>query len=308
MDLTLSIILAVLLDHWLGEPKKYHPLVFFGQLATSIELKLLRSNTTFFIQKLSGLLALFIVTAPFTLIIYLLTQWETINLIISPIILYFCIAPKSLNQHASNIFQALEHKNLSLAQESVAMIVSRQTEKMTFLDIRKATIESVLENGADAIFAPLFWFILLGPTGAILYRLCNTLDAMWGYKNSRFLSFGWGAARFDDLLNWLPARMTAISYALLGETKLAFYCWKSQARFLASPNAGPVMTSGAGSLNLQLGGPAWYHGQLKQKILFGTARQCNNNDITRANSLIYLTLIFLVLAVFILELIGEYFA
>ena len=153
------------------------------------------------------------------------------------------------------------------------MIVSRQTDKMTTNDVRKATIESVLENGADAIFAPLFWFIIAGPTGAILYRLTNTLDAMWGYKNTQYFYFGWATARFDDFLNWVPARLTALSYALLGKSLDAFKCWKNQAHLLDSPNAGPVMTAGAGALDIRLGGPAWYHGQLKDKISFGTQKK-----------------------------------
>ncbi len=184
------------------------------------------------------------------------------------------------------------------------MIVSRQTDNMSIDDVRKATIESVLENGADAVFAPIFWFVIAGPAGTILYRLSNTLDAMWGYKNQRYLHFGWAAARFDDVLNWIPARLTALTYALIGQTQPAFHCWKTQAHLLDSPNAGPVMTSGAGALNLKLGGPAWYHDTLKNKVFFGTQNTPANIDIKRANALInsslYLWLIVLIL--------GEYLA
>ena len=219
--------------------------------------------------------------------------------------MYFCIAANSLKQHALSVLQALELNDLGLAKKRVAMIVSRQTEKMSVADVRKATIESVLENGADAVFAPIFWFIVAGPAGAILYRLSNTLDAMWGYKNQRFIYFGWAAARFDDSLNWIPARLTAASYAVLGNTTLAINCWKNQASLLDSPNAGPVMTSGAGSLNIQLGGPAWYHGKLKDKVYFGTHHLVNNNDINRANALMMAALILWVIAVIILEFLGE---
>ncbi len=284
--MSLTLILAVLLDHWLGEPQKYHPLVFFGNLAHRIEKTLSNSDYSSIIQKSMGLIALAILVMPITGFIYLLSQGEIINGIISPIILYFCIAANSLKQHAVNVLMALESNDLSLAQQRVGWIVSRQTEKMNAEDVRKATIESVLENGADAIFAAIFWFIVAGPAGAILYRLSNTLDAMWGYKNSRYLHFGWAAARFDDVLNWIPARLTALSYALLGKTKLAMHCWKNQAHLLDSPNAGPVMTSGAGALNLQLGGPAWYHGKLKAKIFFGTDNQPDNHAIERANTLV----------------------
>ncbi len=306
--MSLSLILAVLLDHWLGEPQKYHPLVFFGNLANYAEKKLNQQKLTIFLQKLLGLIALLLMVLPITLFIYSITQYPLISSILSPVILYFCIAANSLKQHALLVFQALDNSDIKLAKKGVAMIVSRQTEKMTESDIRKATIESVLENGADAVFAPIFWFIIAGPTGAILYRLSNTLDAMWGYKNQRFLYFGWAAARFDDCLNWIPARLTALSYACLGHTKTAINCWKNQANLLDSPNAGPVMTAGAGALNLQLGGPAWYHGKLKNKVYFGTDKLPTNNDIIRANSLITATLILWIVLIIILQFLGEYLA
>ena len=303
--MSLSLILAVLLDHWLGEPKKYHPLVFFGNLANRVEKKLSKQQHSAVTQKFMGITALLLMILPVTLLVYSLKQWPVIHTIIAPIILYFCIAANSLKQHALLVFQALENNNLSLAKNRVAMIVSRQTDKMIEDDIRKATIESVLENGADAVFAPIFWFIIAGPAGAILYRLCNTLDAMWGYKNQQFLYFGWATARFDDILNWIPARLTALSYALLGQTIQALHCWKTQAPLLESPNAGPVMTSGAGSLNIQLGGPAWYHGKLKKKVHFGTSQTPDNNDINRTNSLITSTLVLWIVLIIFLEFLGE---
>lgn len=303
--MSLPLILAVLLDHWLGEPKKYHPLVFFGNLADITEKKLRHLHHPVLTQKFMGLLALFIMVVPFSVFIYSIRQWPIINILLSPIILYICIAPKSLKQHALSVFQALNNNDLKQAQNCVGMIVSRQTDKMTAADVKKATIESVLENGADAIFAPIFWFIIAGPTGVVVYRLSNTLDAMWGYKNQRFLNFGWAAAKFDDVLNWVPARLTALSYALLGQTIQALSCWKTQAKLLDSPNAGPVMTSGAGALNLRLGGPAWYHGKLKDKVFFGANNPPINNDINRANALISSSLILWIIIVIVLEILGE---
>ncbi len=305
MNLTMILILAVLLDYWLGEPKKYHPLVFFGQLAESVEKKLNKQNDAAKKQKTKGLISLFLLLIPLSTIIYLLLQQSLTNGLFAAVILYFCIAANSLQQHANAVFQALEANDQNLAKKKVAMIVSRQTENMTMDDIQKATIESVLENGADAVFAPIFWFIVAGPAGAVLYRLSNTLDAMWGYKSQRFLYFGWAAARFDDLLNWIPARLTALSYALLGQTTLAINCWNKQAHQLESPNAGPVMTSGAGSLNLTLGGPAWYHGKLKDKVFFGGQNTPVNHDIHRAFYLIKHSIILWVFVVFILQFFGD---
>ena len=119
------------------------------------------------------------------------------------------------------------------------------------------------------------------------------------------MHFGWAAAKFDDILNWIPARLTALSYALLGQTTLAMNCWKNQAHLLDSPNAGPVMTSGAGALNIQLGGHAWYHGKLKDKVFFGSKNSPVNNDITRANTLISYSLYLWIFILIIWALLGE---
>ena len=147
-------------------------------------------------------------------------------------------------------------------------------------------MESTLENGNDAVFGALFWFILFGGAGAVLFRLANTLDAMWGYKTGRFLRFGWAAARIDDVLNYLPARLTALSYALFGQTRRALACWRVQAPLWESPNAGPVMAAGAGSLGLALGGAAIYHGEREERTVLGEGRAPCAEDIGRALALL----------------------
>lgn len=304
MTLSSGIILAVLLDHWLGEPNKYHPLVAFGKLARRIENHFLNKNLSPNRQLYAGLLALLLLTAPLCTLLISILQLPWLDLLLPPLVLYFCIAPSSLKQHAEAVLNHLKKDDLPAAKTAVGYIVSRETERMNAVEVRKATIESVLENGADAVFAPLFWFVAAGPAGALLYRLVNTLDAMWGYKTPRYLYFGRTAARLDDLLNWLPARLTAFSYALLGHTRLALKCWRQQARYLESPNAGPVMAAGAGALALQLGGPAWYHGELKDKIVFGGGKPPQNADIVCANRLITNVLA----SWLILIAIGDFFA
>jgi adenosylcobinamide-phosphate synthase len=136
------------------------------------------------------------------------------------------------------------------------------------------------------VFGSLFWFALAGAPGAILYRLVNTLDAMWGYRNEHYLHFGWAAARLDDVLNYLPARLTALTYALLGKTRQALVCWENQAPAWDSPNAGPVMASGAGALGIRIGGPARYRGEWRQRPLLGVAEKPRASDIERSLQLV----------------------
>jgi hypothetical protein len=140
-----------------------------------------------------------------------------IGIVFDVLLLYLAIGRTSLAEHAKAVASALQDADLPLARQRVGMIVSRDTREMNAPDVARAAVESVLENGADAVFGALFWFVVAGTPGVVVYRLANTLDAMWGYKNSRFLRFGWAAARFDDLLNLIPARLTALSYALMGQ-------------------------------------------------------------------------------------------
>ena len=142
----------------------------------------------------------------------------------------------------------------------------------------------MLENGSDAVFAAIFWALLLGPYGAVLYRAVNTLDAMWGYRNARYLNFGWAAARFDDGLNWVPARLTAVTYTALGESVRAWQAWQSHRWY--SGNAGAVMASGAGALALELGGDATYGGRVKSRPVIGSGGAPTAADIERACALV----------------------
>ncbi|MFN3786081.1 MAG: CobD/CbiB family cobalamin biosynthesis protein, partial [Thiothrix sp.] len=189
---------------------------------------------------------------------------------------------QSLRQHAQWVQQALLVNDLPQARAKVGWLVSRDTDGLDAVGVSRACVESVLENGSDAVFAPLFWLLIGGAPAVVLYRLSNTLDAMWGYRNERFERFGKWAARVDDVLNWIPARLTALTYASGGQFSSAIHAWRTQGGQWYSPNAGVVMAAGAGALRVQLGGDALYAGQTKARPSLGTGTTPDTTTITRA--------------------------
>ena len=282
--MTFIIMLSALIIDWFaGEPKRLHPLVGFGTLANKIEARFNHTNQHQLLQFSAGMLALIICIVPITFISYLICQIPLWGGVFSIVLLTLCLGHRSLFDHTRPILLAMQQDDLEHAKTLTSRIVSRDKDH---IDVNKATIESVLENGNDAVFGTLFWFVIGGAAGAVAYRLVNTLDAMWGYRTPRFFYFGKTAARLDDLLNFVPARLTALSYALLGTTRKAFSCWHQQAPLWDSPNAGPVMASGAGALDIQLGGVACYHGEWHQRPLLGTSNIAEANDIGRALKLV----------------------
>lgn len=287
LTVPLMILAALLFDRLLGEPRRWHPLVGFGKLAAGIERRLNCSTHSPVRLRINGVLAWSVaVIAPCSALALLLFVLPALHEAIEVLVLYFALGMQSLSEHAARVRQALQANDLALARARVGEIVSRDTAAMQPQDVACAGIESVLENGSDAVFGALFWFAVAGAPGALLYRLANTLDAMWGYRTQRFLHFGWAAARLDDLLNLIPARLTALTYALLGNTRTALQCWREQARAWDSPNAGPVMASGAGSLTVRLGGAANYHGISEMRPALGAGDAPRAEDIARAIALV----------------------
>ncbi|VUD46750.1 Cobalamin biosynthesis protein CobD [Thalassocella blandensis] len=285
------IIAAWLLDILLGEPAKYHPLVIYGHIVKRIELWLHRNSLSPAKSRWRGVCAVVLALTPVLIITALTiaithTTFSLIYWAIALICVYFTMAYRALCEHALEIYHALNNADLQQAREALAKIVSRDTTNLNEKEISSACIESVLENGSDAIFAAWFWWVFAGIPGVILYRLANTLDAMWGYKSSRYLYFGWAAARLDDLLNYLPARTTALSYCLAGHWRTGWQCWMQQGSHWKSPNAGPVMAAGAGSLKLRLGGAAVYHGEQQQRPELGRGKIAEASDIPRALTLL----------------------
>lgn len=278
VDSALVALAAVLLDWLLGEPRRWHPLVGFGRLTKWLEGRLYAPSRP------AGILGVALLVLPLAALAgWLGAQPGITGILFSVWALYFALGHRSLHDHVAPILHALQRGDEPAARQAVSRIVSRDPEA---IDIVPAACETVLENGNDGVFGALFWFACAGPAGAVLYRLANTLDAMWGYRNERYEHFGWAAARLDDLLNWLPARLTALTYAALGNARQALACWRRQAPAWDSPNAGPVMAAGAGALGVRLGGPARYQGEWHARPELGAGPAPTAIDIGRALALV----------------------
>jgi adenosylcobinamide-phosphate synthase len=277
----MTLLLAFLLDLRFGEVRKFHPLVGFGFLSNALEAwfnpdkpdnqKLLFSpqSKSQLSTKLLGIFCWILLVFPLPLIYCYLHQDSWLFYCLDIIIVYFAIGYNSLVLHAKQILKPLMNKDLSTARHFCSYIVSRNTQDLNEQEIARATTESVLENGHDAVIATLVWFAIGGAPLVLVHRLANTLDAMWGYKNPHFIYFGWFSARIDDLLGWPSAKISSFLYALQGHFFAALKNGFIQGRQYKSLNGGWVMATGATVLNIKLGGCASYHGKQLKSVELG---------------------------------------
>ena len=298
LTLALLLVAGVALDLLLGETQRWHPLVGFGNLANALERRL-NQHMGWRIGR--GALAWMLAVLPLTLVAAAACSLPgAAGWAVHALLLYLCLGLRSLRDHTLPIGAALAAGDLDRARWLTSHIVSRDTKQAGEAELAKAGAESLLENGNDAVFGTLFWFVVAGGAGAVLFRLANTLDAMWGYRSERYNLFGRVAARIDDALNYVPARLTALSYTLLASGSgqpggqlssqlRAWRCWRTQAPQWSSPNAGPVMASGAGALGVTLGGAAVYDGEVELRPVLGSGPAAGAADIARAWRLVWRT-------------------
>ncbi len=285
----LLALLAVVLDRLFGEPRRGHPLVAFGALASGLEARLNCGGNT--ARLLRGALAYSVAVLPPVLLLWAVsTQLQTylpwLSAVLDVAVLYFAIGWQSMREHIHPVVTALAAADLPGARRALSYIVSRDTSALDEQQVLVAGLETTLENSSDALFASLFWFAVLGPAAVLLHRLSNTLDAMWGYRNARYNYFGRVAARCDDVLNFVPAQLTALSFAVLRGSRHAVQCWFTQGWRWKSINAGSVMASGAAALGLSLGGAASYHGQSQSRSSLGRGRLPRFDDVASALRLV----------------------
>lgn len=303
----LMIALAYLIDHCLGEPKRYHSLVGFGHMAHYIESKLytIKQNKALVMGGIAWCLTVMPPVCILLLVLECVSNEHNsfMHHLISIIVLYFTIGLKSLRQHGLAVYEPLSVGDLIKGRKATAMIVSRDTSHSNETQLSTATVETITENTNDAVIAPIFYFCLFGPLGALLFRLANTLDAMWGYRNEKYEYFGKFAARVDDVLGFVPARITALLFIVVRPIrfrKIISSVWQ-QGRNWYSPNAGMVMAAGAAAINTKLGGNAIYHGQEKQRLTLGDGQVADSSKIKSSISLMYHASLALLLIVLLVE-------
>jgi adenosylcobinamide-phosphate synthase len=268
MEHLLAIIIAVILDYFIGDPRWLpHPVRGMGMLISYLDR---RFNDGEY-RKLNGILTVVIVclvayAVSFTFI-HISYQLSTIfGIAVESIVIFTTIATKSLTDAAYEVYIPLKQGDLVSARKQLSMIVGRDTEQLDEGEIVRGCVETVAENISDGITAPLFYSLIGGGAFAFVYRAVNTCDAMLGYKNETYIDFGWASARFDDLLNFLPARMTTL-IMILANVRISPFSLKqclkllvSDAKKHPSPNSGWGEAAMAALLGVQLGGVNTYKG------------------------------------------------
>lgn len=289
MEQIFILLLAWVLDLLIGDPASLpHPIVYYGKWIAAGERHLnknkhrLAKGAAF---SICSIILAFLVPA---IILNYVHNWSSIAyMLLGSILLCYCLAGTTLIKEVCQVFFAL-NESLEKGRKQVARIVGRDTQNLTEQEVRKAALETLAENLSDGVIAPLFWFLLLGVPGAMMYKMVNTLDSMIGYQNAKYKDFGCWAARIDDAFNYIPARLTALFMALVSGKKLKplFKFILKYSRCHASPNSGWPEAALAGILDCRFGGPHNYFGEIFYKPYIGeNDRELATQDLLKATSI-----------------------
>jgi len=276
------IILAFMLDLMIGDPAwSIHPVRLIGRLIESLERYLKKPDFSAAKNKIFGVLLVLLVCltvffSTYLLVTLAMTVHPLLGIAVSVILICSSFAVKDLKRSAENIAAAVGGGRLDDARLYASQIVGRDTHDLSQEQIIRASIESVAESTVDGIIAPIFYAFIGGAPLAMLYRATNTMDSMIGYKNSKYVDFGWAAARFDDVLNFVPARINAVlvplaCFALRKNSRESLAAIIRDGKRHPSPNSGIAEAAFAGALGVQLGGESTYDGVPHFKPYLGSA-------------------------------------
>ncbi|MEU4389420.1 cobalamin biosynthesis protein [Kribbella sp. NPDC023855] len=279
-----GVLLGFAADRWLGDPRRFHPVAGFGQVAGRLENRLY-SDSRAAGTAYAGVLIGSVVAAG--VVAERLTSGRPVaRTVLTAAATWAVLGGRSLEREAEVMAAFLEAKDLEAARGRLGYLCSRDATELSADELARATVESVAENTSDATVAPLVWGGLLGIPGLLGYRAVNTLDAMVGYKSAQYRNFGWASARLDDLANLGPARACAVLTGLVsGRLGESWRIWRRDAGRHPSPNAGPVEASFAGALDLRLGGTNTYGDEVEDRGTLGDGLPPGVGDIRRTASL-----------------------
>ena len=275
MNLT-PLLPGWLLDLLLGDPSMLpHPVVYMGKWIALGEHRLNHGSHR---MAKGAVLALTSIIGTY-LIVWALMKGAMavsfwLSLGVGSILVFFCLAGKTLRSEVRMVFEALE-RGLDDGRRQVARIVGRDTQQLSGQEVRTAALETLAENLSDGVIAPLFWWALLGVPGMMAYKMVNTLDSMIGYHSPRYKDFGCWAARIDDVANYIPARLTALLIATIGaicSRRSLLAAWRFTLKYgpqHASPNSGWPEAALAATLDCRFGGPHEYFGETFPKPFIG---------------------------------------
>lgn len=314
----IAFFAGFLLDLLLGDPYWLpHPIRLIGSLIAKLEKCLLKQEQNEQSEKIEQnektkqnekkelrngmwlvfivLLTTFVVVSVLLFFLYKIHPYAGVT--IEAILTYQILATKCLKVESMKVYDCLKNHTLEEARKAVSMIVGRDTQCLDEEGVAKAAIETVAENTSDGVIAPMLYTALGGPVLGFLYKAVNTMDSMIGYKNDKYLYFGRAAAKLDDFVNFIPARISAylmVAAAFIGgkefDGKQAYRIYKRDNRKHASPNSAQTESVCAGALEIQFAGDASYFGKVVKKPYIGDAlRKVEYEDIRRVNRLMYLT-------------------
>lgn len=289
-----------LLDCLLGDPHNPgHPICLIGYLISFLEKKIRKlfpkqPKGEFYGGLVMVVLVLFISTVV-PIVLLKAAKWihPYLALVLEIIMCYQLLAARSLRDESMKVYHALHQHDIEGARKDVSMIVGRDTQRLDAAGIAKAAVETVAENASDGVIAPMIFIAIGGVPLGFFYKAVNTMDSMVGYKNEKYLYFGRAAAKLDDVMNYVPSRISGLlmvaSAALAGgDAKRAWHIFCRDRYNHASPNSAQTEAACAGALGLQLAGDAWYFGERYHKPTIGDAvREIEDADIIRANCLMY---------------------
>ena len=286
------MLIALCLDRLIGWPDKVyrrlsHPVVGIGRLIEFFDVQLNKHHWPVAIRYITGSFSLLLVitinAAAFSVVVFALPSGWT-GTITTALIAWPFLAAKSLHSHVKAVVKSLQADDLPAARLAVSRIVGRNSEQLDQPAITRATVESLAENTSDGVVAPLFWGVLFGLPGLVVYKAINTADSMIGYRNDQYAAFGWASARLDDIVNIVPARLTGLIYALLAKAPLqVLKIMLKDAPLHRSWNAGWPESALAIALGIRLSGPRFYGGVVTtDPWLNGTGRDPCPEDILSA--------------------------